>query len=335
MPSRRVTQRDVARAAGLSRPAVSLALRNHPGISAATRERVLRLAQEMGYVPDPVLSVLASYRWPSTRARATVSIALLELRTPAEADLSGYPGAVRQGALERARALGFEVSIFNLAEYEGNLRRLLRVIRHRGIGGIIVLPVETAVTLDAAAGWEEFSVVAATTSILAPRFHRVVPNQLQAMSALLEKLHAMGYRRIGAVFAAAYDARTNHIYSMALSWYGHHQRILVLPGTTTAAASERRVTAWMRAHRLEIAFTPEPDLIAGMSGVKKILGQGRGPRLAALGTYLEQYPALIGATAVRVLSGLIYNNEIGIPLHPEVTTIDGAVRENLIPVIGK
>jgi DNA-binding LacI/PurR family transcriptional regulator len=236
--------------------------------------------------------------------------------------------------LARARALGFAVSVFSLADYGGNLKRLLRVIRNRGIGGLILLPIERALTLDPAAGWEEFSIVAATTSILAPHFHRVVPNQLQAMSALLEKLRATGHRRIGAVFDESYDARTNHVYSMVLSWFGHRERILVLSGTTAAATNAARVGHWLREQRLELVFSPAPELIVALPAVKKLAQQGRAPRVVALGTYLEQYPALVGETAVRVLSALIYNHETGIPRHPETTTIDGAVRENLILPVG-
>ncbi|MDP9859028.1 LacI family transcriptional regulator [Olsenella profusa DSM 13989] len=44
----RVTSRDVAREAGVSPATVSLVLRNKPGVGAQTRERVLRVAKEMG-----------------------------------------------------------------------------------------------------------------------------------------------------------------------------------------------------------------------------------------------------------------------------------------------
>lgn len=46
------TMGDVARAAGVSRPLVSIVMRDAPGASDATRERILRIAAEMGYVPD-------------------------------------------------------------------------------------------------------------------------------------------------------------------------------------------------------------------------------------------------------------------------------------------
>lgn len=48
-PSPTVTLRDVAERAGVSTTAVSLALRNRPGISAGTRDRIVEVAEAMGY----------------------------------------------------------------------------------------------------------------------------------------------------------------------------------------------------------------------------------------------------------------------------------------------
>jgi DNA-binding LacI/PurR family transcriptional regulator len=48
----RPTITDVARAAGVSTAVVSYALNDRPGVSAATRERVLRVAEEFGWRPD-------------------------------------------------------------------------------------------------------------------------------------------------------------------------------------------------------------------------------------------------------------------------------------------
>lgn len=49
---RRPTMGDVAKAAGVSRPLVSIVMRDAKGASDATRERVLQIAEELGYVPD-------------------------------------------------------------------------------------------------------------------------------------------------------------------------------------------------------------------------------------------------------------------------------------------
>ncbi|HQD97488.1 MAG TPA: LacI family DNA-binding transcriptional regulator [Propionicimonas sp.] len=48
----RPTMGDVAEAAGVSRPLVSIVMRDAKGASEATRQRVLKVAAELGYVPD-------------------------------------------------------------------------------------------------------------------------------------------------------------------------------------------------------------------------------------------------------------------------------------------
>lgn len=64
-----VTVYDVANASGLSIASVSRALNNQPGVSRATAERVVRIAEELGYQPNDVARSLV--------AKSTHTIALL------------------------------------------------------------------------------------------------------------------------------------------------------------------------------------------------------------------------------------------------------------------
>src|SRR3954464_3013636 len=50
-----VTLQDIALRAGVSKMTVSLALRGHPHAAAATRDRLRKLAHEMGYRPNPLI----------------------------------------------------------------------------------------------------------------------------------------------------------------------------------------------------------------------------------------------------------------------------------------
>ncbi|MFT4285048.1 MAG: LacI family DNA-binding transcriptional regulator [Protaetiibacter sp.] len=60
--ARAVTLREVAEAAGLSVSAVSMALQDHPRIGAEAKERVRRIAQELGYVANSAGRALRARR---------------------------------------------------------------------------------------------------------------------------------------------------------------------------------------------------------------------------------------------------------------------------------
>ena len=58
----RVTIADVAGAAGVSKTAVSFAFNNPEKLGTATLERVLRVAQDLGYTPHPAARALSMRR---------------------------------------------------------------------------------------------------------------------------------------------------------------------------------------------------------------------------------------------------------------------------------
>jgi DNA-binding LacI/PurR family transcriptional regulator len=59
---RRPTISDIAQRAGVTKAAVSFALNGQPGVSAATRERVLAIAAEVGYQPSSAARALTAGR---------------------------------------------------------------------------------------------------------------------------------------------------------------------------------------------------------------------------------------------------------------------------------
>ena len=69
-----ITMQQVADAVGLTRAAVSLALRKHSSIPARTQTRVAEAAQRLGYRPNPLVSALMSYhlRIKQTSPRVTL-----------------------------------------------------------------------------------------------------------------------------------------------------------------------------------------------------------------------------------------------------------------------
>ncbi|MBA2951519.1 LacI family DNA-binding transcriptional regulator [Streptomyces himalayensis] len=126
---------DVAVRAGVSRALVSLVFRNQPGASQETRERVLRVADEIGYRPDSAARLLA-------RGRSRTLGVMLTVHQPFQADLV-------EGIYPEAERLGYEVLLSANAPGRDEVKAIEALLSHR-CGALILLgPASDAADLDA------------------------------------------------------------------------------------------------------------------------------------------------------------------------------------------
>ena len=75
----RPTLQDIAKLAGVGKATVSLALRNDPKITAATRERVRVAAEQLHYRPDPALARIAAHRWRTREHPSDITVAFITM----------------------------------------------------------------------------------------------------------------------------------------------------------------------------------------------------------------------------------------------------------------
>lgn len=121
--SRRATSHDVARAAGVSQSAVSRCFTPGGSIAPQTRDRILRVASELGYKPNALAQGLISGR--------TNLVAVLISRQP---DL--YYLEVLAELTSRLHSHDMRVLLFSLGEQHGVDALLDEVWRH-GVDGVI------------------------------------------------------------------------------------------------------------------------------------------------------------------------------------------------------
>ncbi|MFH1496264.1 MAG: helix-turn-helix domain-containing protein, partial [Verrucomicrobiota bacterium] len=100
---RRVTLKDIAAQTGYHFTTVSLALRGHPSLPEATRGKIRRTAEKMGYAPDPMLRALTAYRQKQKPSAAHVPIAWLSSGSRSEAGPDYLFAHYLAGARKRAR----------------------------------------------------------------------------------------------------------------------------------------------------------------------------------------------------------------------------------------
>jgi LacI family transcriptional regulator len=325
----RVGLREVAAAAKVCVMTVSLALRDNPRISTATRDRIKRLAGELGYHPDPELSRLMNHLRASRTARGKIGIALIDFYpTPGFVE-NVYNAKIRQGATRRADELGFSITPMHAAEYKTNLANLIKVVRARGLEGAAILPSVVPMELDTSVNWNGISVVATSKSILAPRFHCIVPNQFGNTMRLLETLQQHGHQRICAVFDEMFDERTAHNFTAAVNWRPKGRATLIVPQDASRADRAKLVADWLAEQRPDAVFAQSDAVTAAIPRLRRIKPRisfqviSLGAHNSAGFSYVDECADLVGAGAVDLLAGMMYYHETGIPAHPRTTLIDG------------
>jgi DNA-binding LacI/PurR family transcriptional regulator len=336
MAEKRITQRDVALRVGVGRSAVSMAFRNDPGIPPATRERIRRIAAEIGYSPDPMLTALAAYR---TRLRPSNYHGTLAWLFSSR---GGYDWTrfsqfrdYLEGARQAAQRHGFSIETFDLARRGAGPEKIASIFRARNITGILVCPQPAAETEITGFPWDNFSVVSFGYTLKAPRVHTVAAAQFQASIDCAQRLLAAGCRRIGFVLAGNHIKRTNLTYLggflAALEMAGESVRIPLL---INAQPEPESLKAWLKHYK--------PDGIVGGYYMAGWLGKFglRMPDDVCLASpsvrdrdgdisgVWENSPQ-IGVAACDLLVSLLHRGERGAPEVPQRVTVLG------LPVAGK
>lgn len=308
---------------------VSLSLRGSPKISNGTRDRIRDLATQMGYKPDPEISRLMRHLRSSRTRQGRIGLSILDFYPKPGFAENSYNRRIREGAIRRANELGFSVTNLHAAESGFNLKHVLKVIRHRGLEGVLLLPSVTPIELDAEADWNGISVVATSNSILAPRFHSVVPHQFANMMRLIQAMQSRGHRKICAIFDEFFDERTAHNFTAAVNWHRHGQRTLVLPGAMALAEKAGKVARWITRHQPDLIFAQAADAVESALPKLKRFRAAHPFEVVGLGiptggsrSHLDERPELVGVAAVDLLAGMIYYHETGVPQHPRTTMID-------------
>lgn len=332
---RAATLQDVADRARVHRSTVALALREHPRIPAETRERIKEIAIELGYRVNPFVAALMQSRRTGQGVRHATLAFITNYptrygwRPPHHDRPDFFPGAA-----ERARALGFELEHFWLAEPGMTPARLCDILVTRGVHGVIIgrmPPGQHALDLR----WERFSAVALGLTLRSPRLHQVTENHFdtawQAMHQCLER----GYRRVGFVFSDANDSprvgdRWLGAYLMQQQKFRARDRLPICPG---APAERPAFLDWFRRERPDALLAPQAALLvewlraAGVRvprdvGVVEL--QNR-PHTNHAG--VEYDAAKIGALAVDMLVGLMHRNDTGVPADQHEIVLAGAWHE--------
>ncbi len=332
--SSRISIRDIAEAAGVSKAAVSYALQNHPEVGKATRQRILRIAKRLGYVPDArIASVMASVR----DAQSKELLPIAWLNTDEEKDAwqkYKFLSPLLEGVRERALQLGYRLEEMWLHEPGMSMAHINRILYQRGIEGAIVTLPARHVRLD----WDHLAGVSLGGTLLAPRLHRVDGDIYYNLLLTLKMLKRFGYRRIGICLTEYIDRSTTRSCRAATYYFQstipklEKVPALFYPGEKPAAwiVSKRQIAAWLSRHKPDVIVCHSNRLLACVEASGYRVPEDIGIVHLATDDDVSDWAGItsnrreIGTITAELLVSLMNSRQFGVPKIARNTVIRGS-----------
>ncbi len=322
---------DIAARAGVTTATVSLALRGHPRISAATRDRVAAIAEELGYVPDPALAALARRRnkhLPQFKA----GIAFMASEKVCE-ELERGEGRptmlyLYESLTEQLSKRGYGLVLMPVPTDAESLDRRMKAIRTRNITSLVLphpfyLPSKIIVP-------DELSGVALMGRHQdATRLPLVTSNHFQAMTELLLRLQERGYKRPALCLAQTslvsgsgnqrLADRTGGLWMSAFERFGEacFPNASPLPLLLEEKHSKKTLQDWIDKHQPDVILSPNDEEVLGQIAEMKnapdfcsLDMKDRSKGFSGYDLIREQ----IAATTARLIASQAFSDDLGDPV---------------------
>lgn len=303
---------------------VSRALRGEPGVKAEVRARIVELAAELGYRPDPAVSrVMADLR-RSRRPGYLETIALVQTHLD-------EVGEIFDGARRQAELLGYRLELFRPHESGLGARGLSRVLHARGVRGVLLAPNSSRAHPRYWLEWSKFAVVLIGSSLVNQGLHRVQFDHYGAAVLALRKLRHAGYARIGLVINRGLHERAWHRQVAA------YQAYVGLPATdrdrlmffVEAEEDRERFDRWLESERPDALLC---DIESRHEWVRDSgVARAREIGVAAMNVFtrearvagVRQHEDAIGREAVNVLATQLGAGQLGLRPLPHTLFVPG------------
>lgn len=331
----KLSMADVAKAAGVSKNTVSLALRGSPRISANTRQRIAETARLLGYQLNPTVAHLMAEMRKNQTPGFQATLAMMNANEDPEA-FSHHPTipAYVMGGRTRAAQLGYRLDEFWLHQPEMPAARWLAMLRARYIRGIVMVGLMHRNRLPAhlAPLWQEFPVVVTGVRTREPALSHACCDHHSLALVSFEKAVELGYRRPALVLDGVIDQLIEGRFTAGFlagqsRLQPYNRRIE--PFFEVAAAREDRSIffRWLEKSRPDVIFTLYHEVRHWIEEAGKrvpediglIQYEWRSDHATWAG--MNQRNDLVGEAAVDMLVSMIHRHEQGVPEHPRATLI--------------
>ena len=302
---------DIAHACGISKGAASLALSDSPKISAATKKRVKRAAQEMGYKRIPVVSRVMSSIKSGAQGGFLETIVLINAnKDRGAAKKYRVFEKYTAGILAEAREIGYAVYSVWLHDRHLAPEKLRGALYSRGIrGGVIIGHTDdTFLPEKFAEIWRDFKFVSAGLRTFSPALDFVSADKFLIARQATEQVIKMGFRRPAMAIDAHIDdiveGRFSGGYMRALLGIAPADRIPPFMRVAEAKTKPQIFFDWLEKAKPDAVFSVSTDAsewLATEGVLKKIRARAKFIGAEEIGAGADENSELIGRFAVRKL----------------------------------
>lgn len=330
----------IADKAGVAKSTVSLALRNSPKVKEGKRLIVQRIARELGYRPNPLVTAQMARIRQTKKLKSITSIAFFStLIDEIQHKRLRWTimGQFYKGAKDRAEELGFnfELCEFDRAYYSDE--RIQQILNSRKIDGLVLAPLKLSsskINLD----WSQFAMSAIGYYTAFGNINRVFYDNFNCMRRVMRLLEDRGYKRIGFVTNTETEARAGHFWSG--SFLDYQSRNISCENHVPLLRQDTQESQYTEAHFERVHswyLEQKPDaIISFLDNTLRFL-ESKGYEsykdfgyialtwTKEMGNTSGYYQSLekVGAAAVDMVAERIYRNERGVPNYPTTTLLTG------------
>jgi len=328
----------IAAEVGVSKATVSLALRNSPEVSAAMKEKVHKVADEMGYQLNPAVGQLLSQIRVGDSYRATLALVNANEDSSSLKSHPTIPDYV-SGIRSRADAMGYSLDYFWLNDPEIKARRLKSIMLARGIKGIVVVGL-----MDNCLFPEKLKPLAKILPLVVtgvrtrnPTLPYVSVDHYALALQAVENALKLGYKRPGLVMDEKIDALLEGRFSAGYL-YGQFRlemgsRLAPFYQKGDEAEDFGSFKEWLEEQKPDVIFTLFNDVAHWLQSLDYQLPRDIGliqlewRRNAPHWAGMHQHNDHTGEAAVDTLVGMIHRGETGLDADPRAILIPPSWQE--------
>lgn len=262
------------------------------------------------------------------RIGRVANIAWLTARPP-KAPTHAPIKAMREAAQARANSLGYGFDVFQLMTAKLNERQVDRILRARGVAGILIEPLPQKQPV-LPIPWEGYPLATIGRSLASPLIHHTLGYWLNNTKQVLGELQQRGYERIGFMYITNAEKRFDYAPSMYFDFHlkSVPRKRRIAPVCSDNWTSEM-YAAWIEKYRPNAIIGSFADQVRHIRDAGYRVPEDIGYATLSRNDYFPECSGIrqpyqeLAESAVDLLVSQIQSNQCGLPARPKALFVEG------------